>query len=81
MSVAPDGSPTLAQWLQRRADRRVELDLAAPEEHRADYMRVQARSLAREAVLFARRGLAADDPMPPFNEEPPPNEKWGQPCG
>jgi len=75
MSVEPGSMLTFAQWLQHRADRLAELGLAAPEEDRADYMRVQARSLARDTVLFARRGLADDDPMPP------PNEKWGQPCG
>jgi hypothetical protein len=55
---------TFAQWLEHRADRLVDLGLAAPEEHRADYMRVQARILARDAVEFARFGLADDDPMP-----------------
>ncbi len=55
---------TFAQWLEHRADRLVELGLAAPEGHRSDYMKVQARSLARDAIKFARAGLADDDPMP-----------------
>lgn len=55
---------TFAQWLAHRADRLVILGLSASEEHRADYMREQARSLARDAVKFAREGLADDDLMP-----------------
>jgi hypothetical protein len=58
------GRLTFAQWLEHRADRLVELGLAAPEDARADYMRVQARSLARDAVRFSRMGLADEDPMP-----------------
>ena len=55
---------TFAMWLEHRADRLVELGLAAPDDVRADYMRAQARSLARDAVRFARAGLADDDLMP-----------------
>jgi hypothetical protein len=58
--------PTFAQWLEQRADRLVTLGLSAEEKHREDYMRVQAKSLARDAVKFARLGLADDDPMPPI---------------
>ena len=55
---------TFGEWLEHRADRLVELGLSAPDDLRVDYMRVQARSLARDAVRFARAGLADDDPMP-----------------
>jgi hypothetical protein len=61
--------PTFAQWLEMRADRLVRLGLSAPEEHREDYMKVQARSLARDAVNFARSGLGDDDLMPPISPD------------
>ena len=59
-------TPTFAQRLEQRADRLVTWGLATSEEHREDWMRVQAKSLARDAVNFARMGLADDDPMPPI---------------
>lgn len=40
------------------------LTLATPEQHREDYMRVQANSLVQDALRFSRTGLRDDDPMP-----------------
>ncbi len=57
---------TFAQWRAHRVERFVYLALAAPEEHRADYMRVQAKSLADDALKFSRAGFQDDDLMPPL---------------
>jgi hypothetical protein len=57
-------SLTFAEWRNRRVERFVELALTAPEEHRADYMRVQAKSLVDDALRFSRAGLQDGDPMP-----------------
>ena len=55
---------TFAQWRAKRLERFVSLVSLAPEEHRADYMRVQAKSLVDDALKFSRDGLCDDDPMP-----------------
>jgi hypothetical protein len=55
---------TFAEWRKHRVERFVGLALSAPEEHRADYMRVQAKSLVDDALKFSRAGLQDDDPMP-----------------
>jgi hypothetical protein len=59
-----DENISFAEWRKRRVDRFVELALATPEEHREEYMRVQANSLVRDALRFSRAGLRDDDPMP-----------------
>lgn len=58
-------NPTFAEWRAHRVKRFVELALAAPDEYRADYMHVQAKSLVDDALMFSRAGLQDDDPMPP----------------
>ncbi|HEY0629865.1 MAG TPA: hypothetical protein VGD23_11115 [Sphingomicrobium sp.] len=55
---------TFGEWRDHRVERFVELALATPEEHRADYMRVQAKSLVDDALKFSRAGLQDDDLMP-----------------
>jgi hypothetical protein len=55
---------TFAAWRAMRLERFVSLVLSTPEEHRADYMRVQAKSLVDDALEFSRQGLNDDDPMP-----------------
>ena len=55
---------TFAQWRDHRVERFVELALATPEEHRADYLRAQAKSLVDDALKFSRAGLQDDDLMP-----------------
>lgn len=55
---------TFAEWRAHRVERFVFLALSTPEEHRADYMRVQAKSLVDDALRFSRAGLQDDDLMP-----------------
>ena len=55
---------TFAEWRKHRVERFVRLALACPEEHRADYMHLQAKSLVDDALKFSRAGLRDDDPMP-----------------
>jgi hypothetical protein len=57
-------SLTFAEWRRHRVERFVQLALATPEEHRADYMRVQAKSLVDDSLKFSRAGLQDDEPMP-----------------
>jgi hypothetical protein len=56
--------PTFAEWLDHRVERFVYLVSAAPEDCRADYMKVQAKSLVSDALRFSRAGLKDSDPMP-----------------
>jgi hypothetical protein len=53
---------TFAEWIPFEANRIVELGLLAPEEHRADYMRVQIEAALRKAVAHYRDGLGPNDP-------------------
>jgi hypothetical protein len=59
-----DDKLTFREWCAHRVKRFVELSLATPDEHRADYMQVQAKSLVDDALHFSRSGLQDDDPMP-----------------
>jgi len=55
---------TFAEWRNHRVERFVSLSLSAPDEHREDYTRVQAKSLVDDALKFSRAGLQDGDPMP-----------------
>jgi hypothetical protein len=61
-------SLTFAEWRNHRVERFVALALTAPEEHRADYMRVQAKSLVDDALMFSRAGVQDHDPMPVWHK-------------
>jgi hypothetical protein len=50
------------EWVKFEAGRIVSLGLAAPEEQRAVYMRVQIELALRKAFAHARDGLTETDP-------------------
>jgi hypothetical protein len=52
---------TFAEWITFEANRIVELGLLAPEQHRADYMRVQIEAALRKAAAHFRDGLGSED--------------------
>ena len=51
-----------SEWVTFEARRIVSLGLAAPEEHRADFMRIQIEAALRKAFAHARDGLTETDP-------------------
>ena len=53
---------TFAEWVPFEAERIVRLGLAAPVEHRADYMRVQIEAALRKAAAHFKDGFGPDDP-------------------
>jgi hypothetical protein len=53
---------TFAEWIIFEADRIVGMGLRVPEEHQADYMRVQIQAALRKAVTHGRDGLSDEDP-------------------
>ena len=57
-----DDLKTFVEWVSFEANRIVEMGLAAPDEHRADYMRVQIEAAIRKAAAHFRDGLGPDDP-------------------
>ena len=57
----PHQELTFAEWIPFEANRIVELGLLAPEEHRADYMRVQIEAALRKAAAHCRDGLGPQD--------------------
>lgn len=56
---------TYRDWKQHTIDKIVDLGLAAPEEHRADYLRVQIASAMDQALRHGRSGSDEDDPVIP----------------
>ena len=53
---------TFAQWISFEPARIVSIGLHAPEEHRADYIRVQIEAALHKAADHFRDGLTYDDP-------------------
>jgi hypothetical protein len=63
---AMDDEPTtltFADWVIFEADRIVGMGLRAPQEHRADYMRVQIQVALRRVADHGRAGLSDEDPL------------------
>jgi hypothetical protein len=50
-----------AEWINFEAARIVRMGLLAPEEHRADYMKVQIQAALKKAYDHGRDGLAETD--------------------
>jgi hypothetical protein len=64
LKVADDGHHwTYVEWLEHTIDKIVKLGLSAPEEHRADYLRVQIRSALLQSLRHGRSGRSDDDPV------------------
>jgi len=53
-----------SEWIKFEAGRIVERGLPLPEEHRADYMRIQIEAALRKAFAHGRDGLIETDPPP-----------------
>ena len=51
-----------SEWIKFEAERIVSMGLPLPEEHRADYMRIQIEAALRKAFAHGRDGLAESDP-------------------
>jgi hypothetical protein len=51
-----------SEWTRFEAGRIVSMGLAAPEEHQADYMRIQIECALRKAFAHGRDGLTEADP-------------------
>ena len=56
-----DHALTFAEWIAFEANRIVEVGLLAPDEHRADYMRVQIEAALWKAAHHFEDGLTAAD--------------------
>ena len=53
---------TFTEWINFEADRIVSMGLRLPQEHQADYMRIQIVGALRKALAHGRDGLSDDDP-------------------
>jgi hypothetical protein len=51
-----------SEWIRFEAGRIVSMGLRLPEEHKADYMRVQIEGALRKAFAHGRDGLTETDP-------------------
>jgi hypothetical protein len=56
-----DQELTFAEWIPFEANRIAELGSLAPEEHRADYIRVQVEAALRKTAAHFRDGLGPED--------------------
>jgi hypothetical protein len=56
---------TFSEWERRTIDKIVAMGLAVPEEHRADYLRLQIALAIEQALRHGRSGRADDDPVTP----------------
>ncbi|WP_125954184.1 hypothetical protein [Novosphingobium sp. MD-1] len=56
---------TFRQWENNTIEKIVTTGLAAPAEHRADYLRVQIRSAIQQSLRHGRSGRTDDDPVFP----------------
>ena len=56
---------TYSEWLKHTVEKIVVMGLSAPEEHRADYLRVQIELAIRQSLRHGRSGRSDDDPVTP----------------
>ncbi|MBC9032144.1 hypothetical protein IAG41_07055 [Sphingomonas sp. JC676] len=54
---------TYNEWATNTVEKIVVMGLAAPEEHRADWLRLQIGSAIEQALRHGRSGLGDDDPV------------------
>jgi len=57
-----DSPLTFDKWIRFEAERIVKMGLAAPVEHREDYMRIQIEAALAKAGAHFRDGLTNADP-------------------
>jgi len=58
-----DGYWTYSEWAHHTVEKIVSMGLAAPEEHRADYLRVQIALAIDKALRHGRSGRADHEPV------------------
>jgi hypothetical protein len=56
---------TYREWRKHTVEKIVTLGLSAPEEHRADYLRVQIEAAINQSLRHGRSGRSDDDPVAP----------------
>jgi len=54
---------TYVEWEENTVDKIVTMGLSAPEEHRADYLRVQIKAAVRQALRHGRSGRSESEPV------------------
>ena len=54
---------TYAEWEENTVEKIVIMGLSAPEEHRADYLRVQIRAAVRQALRHGQSGRSDHEPV------------------
>ncbi len=54
---------TYSEWATNTVEKIVVMGLAAPEEHRADWLRLQISLAIEQALRHGRSGLGDDDPV------------------
>ena len=54
---------TFSEWLAETVNKIVALGLSAPEEDRADYLRVQIEAAIRQAFRHGQSGRSENDPI------------------
>ena len=50
-----------SEWIKFEADRIIRMGAVVPEEHRADYMRIQIEGALRKSFAHGRDGLTETD--------------------
>ncbi|HZF46402.1 MAG TPA: hypothetical protein VEZ26_08705 [Sphingomonadaceae bacterium] len=59
----PDGHFTYNEWAKHTVEKIVSMGLPLPEEHRADYFRVQITQALEQALRHGRSGRSNNDPV------------------
>ncbi len=54
---------TYSEWLGNTVEKIVTNGLSAPEEHKADYLRVQIKLAIEQSLRHGRSGRSDDDPV------------------
>ena len=54
---------TFSEWLAHEVEKIVTVGLSAPEEHRADDLRVQIEAAIRKGLRHGQSGRSDDDPV------------------
>ena len=56
---------TFREWKHHTIEKILGMGLAVPEEHRADYLRLQVDLAIEQALRHGRSGLGDDEPVTP----------------
>jgi len=61
--MGPDGHFTYDEWAAHTVEKIVSMGLPLPEEHRADYLRLQISLALNQALRHGRSGRSNDEPV------------------